>query len=462
MSYLFNYYNWKLIKESSMVKLDSIAYSNVRVDNDSTKYDSINKNILDDLQKAGEATGITITITTAVTGHSKYTKSGGISRHGAGAAVDIAILNGRGSNGANSSTSGDETFRQLGNKIKDYLVNNLGYSWNVEKGKDKAVLWQTSIGGNHYNHIHISNKSKSSSPQLNIPTNSNKIEDMYTLSNLANGKILLRSGDKNDLVTAVQNKLKERGVLSTGKLGEFDKAMYNAVKAFQSESGIKVDGIVGPETYSALFGKTINTNKTTTLPISSNYNKMAELVINKLEGGYYHPDMLKDGRIKDKRYSASGETMFGIDRNGGSDINDSPEGKQFWNLIDSAEARKKWSWLYLGGPLEQQLRKLAAQIMKPRYDNFSKKYLSPAALGIVNKDERLLFHFIYATWNGSGWFQSFAKKINDAVVSGETDANNLWKIAIDSRINNTAKNTSARNLIAQGGQKIKSLFNSSI
>jgi peptidoglycan hydrolase-like protein with peptidoglycan-binding domain len=451
-----------------MVKLDSISYSNVKVDNDSTRSDSINKNILDDLQKAGEATGIIITITTAVTGHSKYTKSGTISRHGAGAAVDVAILNGRGSNGANSDTSGDQTFRQLGNKIKDYLVNNLGYSWNVEKGNTKAVLWQTSIGGNHYNHMHISNKSKDSSSQSNTPIASTKIKKTYTLSDLANGKILLRSGDKNDLVAAIQNKLKERGITSTGKLGEFDKAMYNAVKAFQSESGIKIDGIVGPETYSALFGKTINFNKTNkimdTTPSTtlSNYEKMAELVINKLEGGYYHPDMLKDGRIKDKRYSASSETMFGIDRNGGSDINDSPEGKQFWKLIDSAEARKKWSWLSLGGSLEQQLRKLAAQTMKPRYDNFSKRYLSPAALSIVNKDERLLFHFIYATWNGAGWFQTFAKKINDAVSSGETDPNNLWKIAIDSRINNNARNASSKSLIAQGGQKIKSLFNNSI
>ena len=40
------------------------------------------------------------------------------------------------------------------------MVNELvdmGYSLNVESGKDKAVLWQTNTGGNHYNHIHISN-----------------------------------------------------------------------------------------------------------------------------------------------------------------------------------------------------------------------------------------------------------------------------------------------------------------
>jgi len=32
------------------------------------------------------------------------------------------------------------------------------------------------------------------------------------------------------------------------------------------------------------------------------YN-LSKVVIDKLEGGYFHPDMLKDGRVKDSRYS---------------------------------------------------------------------------------------------------------------------------------------------------------------
>jgi hypothetical protein len=44
------------------------------------------------------------------------------------------------------------------------------------------------------------------------------------------------------------------------------------------------------------------------------FDKITSLVIDKLEGGYYHPNMLIDGRVKDIRYSGSGETMFGIDR----------------------------------------------------------------------------------------------------------------------------------------------------
>jgi hypothetical protein len=34
----------------------------------------------------------------------------------------------------------------------------MGYALNAEGGNQKAVLWQTDTGGNHYNHLHVSNK----------------------------------------------------------------------------------------------------------------------------------------------------------------------------------------------------------------------------------------------------------------------------------------------------------------
>jgi hypothetical protein len=49
--------------------------------------------------------------------------------------------------------------------LKDALVA-LGYTWNKESGNDKAVLWQTNIGGNHYNHLHVSNRSGASDAEL--------------------------------------------------------------------------------------------------------------------------------------------------------------------------------------------------------------------------------------------------------------------------------------------------------
>lgn len=132
----------------AFVEIGDVNYSNVKVDND-TRYDQVNDALLADLQAAAEAAGLTITITTASTGHSKKTVDGKDSRHGFGTAVDIALLNGVG--------AGNKKFKEYGDKLKDALVS-MGYTWNAESGNPKAILWQTSIGGNHYNHVHVSNK----------------------------------------------------------------------------------------------------------------------------------------------------------------------------------------------------------------------------------------------------------------------------------------------------------------
>ena len=119
--------------------------------------DKIYKPLLQDIQTAAAAAGLTVSITTAVSGHNPKTNTGAPSIHGSGVAVDIAIINGVGSGGASSSTSGNTKFRELGNKFKNELVA-LGYSWNREIGQSKAVLWQTSAGGNHYSHVHVSRR----------------------------------------------------------------------------------------------------------------------------------------------------------------------------------------------------------------------------------------------------------------------------------------------------------------
>ena len=185
---------------------------------------------------------------------------------------------------------------------------------------------------------------------------------------------------------------------------------------------------------------------------SNTFSNTVGLIIDNLECGYYHPLMLKDGRVKDQRYSKSGETMFGIDRKAGGTINDSAAGKQFWSLIDRANAKNKWKWNYKGGELGSQLKDLAAQIMLPQYESMSKKYLSPKAKSLVESDNRLLFNFVYASWNGSGWFKSFATKINEAIQKGITNPNQLTEIAV------AARTQSQNSLIAQGGNKIAELM----
>lgn len=165
--------------EVDMVKLSDTSYPNVKHDNDATKNDSVSKALLDDIQKAAESVGVVATITTAKSGHKSNVKGTTVtSRHMKNIAVDIAILDGVNSGGATNSTNGNSEFRKLGNKLKNALVS-LGYTWNKERGNDKAVLWQTNTGGNHYNHVHVSNKTGVSS---NVDVDSDNSDSDETIT----------------------------------------------------------------------------------------------------------------------------------------------------------------------------------------------------------------------------------------------------------------------------------------
>jgi hypothetical protein len=190
------------------------------------------------------------------------------------------------------------------------------------------------------------------------------------------------------------------------------------------------------------------------------FQKVTTLVIDKLEGGYYHPNMLVDGRIKDSRYGASGETMFGIDRLNGGAINRSRNGLAFWSIIDKAGASTKWAWNFTGGALKPALQKLASNMIYALYSVYIKLYLkSPSLIRIIENDDRLLFHFVYATWNGAGWFKKFATDMFNAYKSGIKNPNDLYRVAIASRTKEgLRKGTQANSLIKQGGEKIASLF----
>lgn len=195
------------------------------------------------------------------------------------------------------------------------------------------------------------------------------------------------------------------------------------------------------------------------LPIKDSYQKIAEEIIDKFEGGYYHPDMLKDGRVKDSRYKSSGETMMGIDRKTGKNLLQTPEGKEFWKIIDDVGARKKWPWNHKGGTFEARLRKLAAKMIKRNFDEYFKKYLDPASQSIVKTSAELMYHFIYATWNGPGWFKKFADDINKKVRAKVDDNQELVKTALNSRMKEGLTTGSSPNsLIKQTGEKMEKIF----
>lgn len=191
-------------------------------------------------------------------------------------------------------------------------------------------------------------------------------------------------------------------------------------------------------------------------PEGKDWNGLVNLIIDDLEGGYYHPNMLLDGRVKDVRYRNSGETMFGLDRKAGKSES-SAYGKEFWSIIDAQNAKNKWSWNYMlndNNELQQKLKQLVSLYIKEQYDDLSTTFLSHEARGIVNSYPPLLFNFIYATWNGRGWFNKFSDLVNKNVESGVTDPQQLTDMVISARTN------SKQGLLKQTGNKIAKISDS--
>ncbi len=174
--------------------------------------------------------------------------------------------------------------------------------------------------------------------------------------------------------------------------------------------------------------------------MKSRFYKYGDLIIDNIEGGYYSPV---------RHYSAamgqSGETMFGMDRRwGGSVVNDSKPGKEFWSIIDRESAT--WPYNYKGGTNASKLRRLASEIMWISYDKYFKQYLRKKAQRIVSRSPRLEAHFFYACWNGVVRFQQFAEAINKAVESGTTSLKDLEQVVLNSRLSHSVS------LLRRGGE----------
>lgn len=144
----------------NLTRLGDINYPYLQADSDISN-DKVHTELLKDLNAAGQKAGVVLRITTAKSDHDQHVKgTDRTSRHMAQTAVDISKLDGINSwnekGTATDSNLGNPAFRDKGNRVKDALVS-MGYTWNREKGNPKAVLWLTNAGGNHYNHLHVSN-----------------------------------------------------------------------------------------------------------------------------------------------------------------------------------------------------------------------------------------------------------------------------------------------------------------
>jgi len=130
-----------------------------------------NPNLISDIIKALKIANISAEIHYSRDGHDKYTANGNISRHWAGNAVDLSIIDGVGNKGGDGSNKGlccpnSEKFMSGGDKIVDAL-KKLGYSFG-EGSNVKGYLWRTDVGGNHWNHVHVSNSNRELKEKIKI------------------------------------------------------------------------------------------------------------------------------------------------------------------------------------------------------------------------------------------------------------------------------------------------------
>lgn len=172
-------------------------------------------------------------------------------------------------------------------------------------------------------------------------------------------------------------------------------------------------------------------------------HKIINLIIDNIEGGYYHPDMqskLKGG----ENMGISGETMFGIDRKNGAPqfTTKTPEAVAFWQVVDanfgthhgdtSYYADKADGTKHVAASVGSQLRSYVAKMILDAYYDYC-KYLKDGAKQIVENSPRLMLQFLYAVWNGPGNFQKFANAVNDAYNSGERSAQAYWNLVQSAR-----------------------------
>jgi len=173
----------------------------------------------------------------------------------------------------------------------------------------------------------------------------------------------------------------------------------------------------------------------------TNEQNMVSSIIDKIEGGYYHPDMNISWMW------VSWETMMWIDRQYWKWLEDTPQWKEFRALIDKDRAenptlRKHW---YPWWKIQSRLRELVWEMMLEQYRKLCDRNLHKEALDIIKTDWRLLFVFVYWTWNWAGNFQNMANFINRDVEENKiTDTEKLTANVLNFRktLHGLADNTS--------------------
>lgn len=96
----------------------------------------------------------------------------------------------------------------------------------------------------------------------------------------------LRKGSKGEYVKILQQKLVDLGynIGKSGVDGDFGSATLAAVKAFQKDRGLKVDGVVGEKTWEALIGSNVPKETLYTVITKGLTKAVADEVVSKYGG----------------------------------------------------------------------------------------------------------------------------------------------------------------------------------
>ena len=110
----------------------------------------VNQNLISDLQSVAQSLHLAVHVGTAISGHNtNVAGTNRRSRHMDGNAFDITSINGHPAN------INDPIGAALADKFVAELEKH-GFFRNSEVGHQRGVFWRTQIGGNHNNHIHVS------------------------------------------------------------------------------------------------------------------------------------------------------------------------------------------------------------------------------------------------------------------------------------------------------------------
>lgn len=166
-----------------------------------------------------------------------------------------------------------------------------------------------------------------------------------------------------------------------------------------------------------------------------------DIIIENLEGGYYHPNMknkLKNG----EKMGSSGETMFGLDRTNGVPAKREIWDK-FWEVVDQYYSDKHSNIKFyndkadgkngISSEVGEQLRDLASREMWRRFEMFYKSPYSPGSVYLTNEElnyilthPSICLNMLYAVWGGVDRFKTLAKVLHEALQTTQNE-DEVWK-----------------------------------